>query len=247
MYNTDIPSREELPTTRTLLRSTFIAALVAVALVFTTILPAEYGIDPTGIGRVTGLTEMGEIKVQLHKEAEADRQKSLPPAKAGKPRASLTERIVGAFLIRPAAAHDGGYGGGSGGRRGPWVLPPEKAGTNPAGRTEEGTKPAGRTDEMSVTLEPGQGVEIKLKMSKGAKVNYAWTAEGGKVNYDKHGDGVGGAAKSYKRGRGVTGDDGVLEAAFTGNHGWFWRNRTKKTVTVKLWTNGDYTEIQRVL
>ena len=35
-------------------------------------LPAEYGIDPTGVGRLTGLTEMGEIKQQLAAEAEAD-------------------------------------------------------------------------------------------------------------------------------------------------------------------------------
>ena len=73
MYNTDIPSRAELPTSKKLVRSTFIAAGVAVALLFTTVLPAEYGIDPTGIGGLTGLTEMGEIKTQLENEAEADR------------------------------------------------------------------------------------------------------------------------------------------------------------------------------
>ena len=35
--------------------------------------------------------------------------------------------------------------------------------------------------------------------------------------------------------------------AEAGNHGWFWRNRTKKDVTVKLWTNGDYSDIKRVM
>ena len=34
-------------------------------------MPAEYGVDPTGIGRVTGLTEMGEIKMALAEEAAA--------------------------------------------------------------------------------------------------------------------------------------------------------------------------------
>ncbi|HLQ18220.1 MAG TPA: hypothetical protein VK146_04505 [Tabrizicola sp.] len=29
-------------------------------------LPAEYGIDPTGMGRLTGLTEMGEIKQMMN-------------------------------------------------------------------------------------------------------------------------------------------------------------------------------------
>ena len=34
--------------------------------------PSEYGIDPTGLGGLLGLAEMGEIKSQLAEEAEAD-------------------------------------------------------------------------------------------------------------------------------------------------------------------------------
>ena len=73
MYNTDMPSRAELPSSGQLLRSTLIAAGVAAALLVTVVLPAEYGIDPTGTGRLLGLAEMGGIKTQLHQEAEADR------------------------------------------------------------------------------------------------------------------------------------------------------------------------------
>ena len=36
------------------------------------VLPAEYGIDPTGVGRALGLTQMGEIKVQLAEEAKIE-------------------------------------------------------------------------------------------------------------------------------------------------------------------------------
>lgn len=79
MFNADIPSRAELPSSKQLLRSTVIAAVTAAALLVTTVLPAEYGIDPTGIGRVLGLTEMGQIKVQLSKEAEADRLRDKSP------------------------------------------------------------------------------------------------------------------------------------------------------------------------
>lgn len=60
------------PTPRTLVRSTAIAVAVAAAILVTTVLPAEYGIDPTGVGRVLGLTQMGEIKTRLAKEAAAD-------------------------------------------------------------------------------------------------------------------------------------------------------------------------------
>ena len=57
MYNTDLPNRAELPSSRQLLRSTAIALVAAGALLITTVLPAEYGIDPTGMGRALGLTQ----------------------------------------------------------------------------------------------------------------------------------------------------------------------------------------------
>lgn len=65
MYNTEIPSRAELPASKQLLRSTLIAASVAGALLYTIVLPAEYGIDPTGIGALTGFVEVGEMKRPL--------------------------------------------------------------------------------------------------------------------------------------------------------------------------------------
>lgn len=71
MYNTEAPPKSELPSSRALIKSTLIALAVAVVLLVTVVLPAEYAIDPTRIGRVLGLTQMGEIKMALAKEAEA--------------------------------------------------------------------------------------------------------------------------------------------------------------------------------
>lgn len=59
-----------LPTSKQLLRSTIIAIMAAGALLVTVVMPAEYGLDPTGVGNVLGLTEMGRIKVALAKEVE---------------------------------------------------------------------------------------------------------------------------------------------------------------------------------
>ena len=73
MYNSDLPARAELPTTGQLVRSTLIAIVVAAVLLVTVVLPSEYAVDPTGIGRMLGLTEMGEIKMTLAREAEQDR------------------------------------------------------------------------------------------------------------------------------------------------------------------------------
>jgi hypothetical protein len=36
-------------------------------------MPSEYGIDPTGVGRLLGLKQMGEIKTQLAEEAATDK------------------------------------------------------------------------------------------------------------------------------------------------------------------------------
>ena len=72
MYNAHKPETSELPSTKRLLRSTLLALIAAVVILVTVILPAEYALDPTGIGRHLGLMEMGEIKEQLAQEAKAD-------------------------------------------------------------------------------------------------------------------------------------------------------------------------------
>jgi len=70
------------------MRSTAVAAAIAGVILFTIVLPAEYGIDPTGIGRVLGLKEMGDIKVALAMEelddaADHAAAKSAQAAQAG--------------------------------------------------------------------------------------------------------------------------------------------------------------------
>ena len=221
MYNTDMPARAELPTSAQLVRSTLIAAGVAAALLVTVVLPAEYAIDPTGVGRVLGLAEMGEIKKQLHEEADADRardQAAQPPAAPPAPpapekRSNLFTTILAELVIGPAAAQ-------------------------PA--------PAAKSQEISVTLKPGEGTEVKMDMKKGAKATYSWKVEGGTVNHDTHGDGPGSSEISYSKGRSVAGDKGELVAAFDGNHGWFWRNRGSAPVTVKLSASGDFGSLKLI-
>lgn len=69
---TETPPPNVLPSSRTLLRFTLIALAVAIALLVTTVLPAEFGVDPSGVGRLLGLTEMGQIKRTLALEAAAE-------------------------------------------------------------------------------------------------------------------------------------------------------------------------------
>ncbi|WP_374407293.1 transmembrane anchor protein [Hydrogenophaga sp.] len=213
MYNSDTPLRAELPSSKQLVRSTILAAISAVVLLVAVVLPAEYGIDPTGIGRVLRMTEMGNIKQQLAAEAAADAAAAAPVAPAQA--AGTTLGVSSANAAQPAPA-----------------------------MVAAAPKVVWR-DEMPVTLTPGEGTEIKLKMAEGAKVQYSWVVEGGAVNFDTHGDAPG-KSISYEKGRGVASDEGVLEAAFTGNHGWYWRNRGEANVKVVLRTRGDYTDIKHV-
>ena len=209
IHNGNKPNVDELPTSAQLIKSTIYAAVAAVVLLVTIVLPSEYDLDPTGVGGVLGLAEMGEIKTQLAEEAEADRLLELENSGATDDRSSVGSGIFGFFV---SAAHA-------------QTSVPEW------------------TDQYSVTLTPGEGVEVKLVMEEAAEAEFMWVAENGVVNFDLHGDG-GGENISYEKGRAVAEDEGVLTAAFTGNHGWFWRNRDGQDVTVTLLVRGDYSEMK---
>jgi membrane carboxypeptidase/penicillin-binding protein PbpC len=221
MYNSDTPSRAELPSSRQLLRSTILAAISALVLLVAVVLPAEYGIDPTGVGRVLGMTKMGQTKQQLAAEAAADAATPTTQAPAATSPATAADKAA-----KPMAVPEGAV-----------------AATETAQAVASAIE---WRDEMSVTLKPGEGTEIKMKLAAGGKAQYSWWVEGGTVNFDTHGDAPG-KSISYEKGRGVPSDEGVLEAAFTGNHGWYWRNRGKSNVKVILRTRGEYTDIKKLL
>lgn len=197
----DEPPPNDAQSAHRLRRSTLLAALVAVTLLVTTVLPAEYGVDPTGVGRILGLTQMGLIKRSLAAEAEAE---AAAAAKASPP-----DSIAPTWRNVPPVA----------------VAPPDTT-----------------RHVTTVTLEPNQGKEIKLRMRKGARADYSWSTDHGVVNVDAHGDAVGRPSSyhGYKRGSNVGADQGTLVAAFDGNHGWFWRNRGTTPITITLVTQGTY-------
>jgi hypothetical protein len=105
-----------------------------------------------------------------------------------------------------------------------------------------------RTEEMTVTLESGEGVEVKAAMRQGARLVFSWTTSGGGVDVDMHGE-VAGAADdaytSYWKGEGQTSGHGALDAPVTGNHGWFWQNLNDTPVTVTVKVSGFYDTLFR--
>ncbi len=207
MSNVTPPPGVELPTPRALVRSTLIALAVAAVVLVGFVLPAEYGVDPTGIGRVFGLTDMGRIKVLLAQEAEAE------------------DAALAAQVAAPEASG---------------VAVPDSTASPEAGA-------AAPEAVTRITLAPGEGKEVKLVMDEGGRATYAWATDRGVVNYDTHADGPGDPERGiapisyhgYGKGTSVASDEGVLVAAFDGKHGWFWRNRTRESLTVTLRTSGD--------
>ena len=245
-----------------LIRSTLIAGGAAAAMLTIVYLPAEYGIDPTGFGAILGLTEMGQIKQQLYAEAEADAVAAAPVTLDPDTLARL-DRIeaqlatIGAVIGAPSSLTEAPAAPATTASA---AAPPPAAEPAPQPAPEASAEPTPDLapaetaaavaealpqwrDEVSYILAPGEGIEVKLAMQEGQTARFEWTANGSVLNYDTHGDGSG-QKVSYEQGRGVPEQSGDLTAAFTGNHGWFWRNRTDAPVTVTLRTAGDYAEIR---
>ena len=201
MHNAPKPKLEDLPTNAQLRRSSIIACIGALAIGVMVYMPAELGKDPTGVGSLLGLTEMGEIKQQLAAEAAADAETH------GDETSSLVNDILGLFV---GTAH-----------------------------AQEAWQ-----DQITFTLAPGEYTEIKATMEEGASLFYAWSSEGGRINFDLHAH-ADGQDVTYEKGRGKTSGEGGFESPFAGNHGWFWRNRDDEAVTVTLQLRGDYSAIVR--
>ncbi|MCF6221918.1 MAG: transmembrane anchor protein [Robiginitomaculum sp.] len=207
MYNSNPPAKADLPSTGKLIKSTILAALAAGVLLVTVVMPAEYGIDPTGIGKMVGLKKMGDIKTSLTKDAAAEAEKERAAAVNPTPiTPTTTEPVV-------------------------QETPPPAMITTQA-------------HEKIFTLAPDAWTEIKLKMNKDAQADFVWFTDGGKANFDTHADSktLNIDYHNYAKGSKIR-DEGILKAEFDGSHGWFWRNRSGKTMTVTLQTSGAYQDI----
>jgi hypothetical protein len=252
MYNSNIPSASELPSSKQLAISTVTALIVALTLLITCILPAEYGIDPTGIGRSLGLTQMGEIKEQLAQEAAQEKvtqppsntegSEQLLPQPTQEESTSATQSSLDTQTTvntQPNEAPNSAIATNT--------KDVQQATTGALTITTNKTNEALSSEQYQVILKPGEAAEVKLAMNQDAKVNYTWSVNQGHVNFDTHADNKQVKYHNYTKGKAVTGDEGTLIAAFNGKHGWFWRNRSNKTVTVVLEVSGDYSHLIRVL
>jgi len=177
-----------------LLKATIVTVVVAAIILATAVLPAEYGIDPTGVGGVLGLTKMAA--------ATDDELSATGDVQTAQQSASSAEVV-------------------------------------------SKTEVAMRADTLSVTLQPGEGAEVKARMNAGERIVFEWVSVGGPVNFDMHGEepDAGDKFTSYWADTQKESAAGVFMAPMDGTHGWFWRNRGDEPVEVTVQTSGFYEEL----
>ena len=157
------------------------AALAGIALV-TVILPAEYGVDPLGAGKLLGLDKI------------AATEDATPEAPA------ITATVIDV---------------------------PE------------------REETIAIEIAPNQGLEYKVHMMPGAKLQHNWNVEGGELYFDFHGEPAGDTTGYYESFAVSTAGDarGLFYAPFEGSHGWYWKNKGDTPLVIKLKLKGSYKAI----
>lgn len=202
----------QLPSKRQILRATGLAALVALVLFFTVVMPAELGKDPLHTGAALGLMNLS---------------RAVNAAPNGAP--GGTPVTIDATPAAPVL--EAGAAGEAPVVKGTYVPQPN----------------AYKIDSRVLALGPGEGMEIKYHMQKGAGMVYSWTASRA-VQYELHGEPdvkPANAGEDYyesydKDDAGKKESHGAFTAPSTGIQGWFWDNESDAPVTINLTTAGFY-------
>lgn len=167
MFNAQRPRLEDLPTTRQLIGATGIALAASTAILVAVVLPSEYAIDPTGVGRALGLTQMGEIKVQLAEEAARDEAATAVALARGA--GSAVTQVAAADSVAPSAA---------------------ATEAQAAGRSDTTTLTLAPGEGAEIKLTADEGTRINFDWSVDAgHVNYDTHADGPGISYYGYGKG----------------------------------------------------------
>lgn len=200
------------PGSARLVQSTLLSIAVASVILVTTVLPAEYGIDPTGTGARLGLDAL----------KPSDTGADTAPATAARPASLALGDAATSALAAKAEAAFGAHAGQSLDVR--------------AFSASLGTP---RNETLSLTLEPGKGAEVKAALKAGEGLVFHWTASA-EVAVDMHGEvpDAKGTWTSYSVESAQREAAGTFVAPFEGTHGWYWQNRGNSPVTVEIAVTG---------
>jgi hypothetical protein len=218
------------PSTAKILTATFIAAVVAAIILVVAVLPAEYGIDPLGTGKALGLMDLANAS---EKPAPQPAIGATKPAPDPPPVADAENAATIVPVLKPSAKP-----GDAPTVTGTFIEQPNRY----------------KIDSREIKLAPGEGMEIKYHMQKGAGLVYSWKSTG-KVLFEFHGEpdqkpagAVEDYYESYKNDtEGNDSSHGTFIAPSSGIHGWFWDNESGGPVTITLVSAGFYDYIMQNL
>lgn len=221
-----ISMQTQHPTTSQLVKATLAAVAAAGLILITTVLPAEYGIDPTGVGGRLGL---GVLATDHDAESSSpapvtgpapSAAQAAPTASSATDHSQIKSRAVEAFGANAGQSFDTDAVSL---RTGPY-----------------------RSDTLSLTLAPGKGAEVKAALKAGEGLVFHWKATGD-VALDMHGErpDAKGAWTSYAVERSHREASGTFIAPFDGSHGWYWQNRGTEPVTVDIQVAGYQEKLYR--
>lgn len=207
---------QQAPTKGRLFRATALALLAAGALLITIVLPAEYGIDPTGVGRMLGLDALSSTAAET-KPAPIEAKVREPGQGRNADAASNAAAAFGvsekqSFATEAASPATGAI----------------------------------RQDEMTVELLPGKGAEVKSLLKHGEGFTYHWTASSDvAVDMHGEREGAKNVWTSYAVQRAQREASGTFVAPFDGTHGWYWLNRGTTPVVVTVSVAGFQSSLYR--
>ena len=206
-------SDQPLMNKKQLLKSIVWAFVIGAIVLVTAVLPAEYNIDPLGTGKLFGFS-----KLYIDETPKDTTESTAIPVQ------TTVELLKLKKLGSP-----------------PSVVKPIEADNQPALK-----QLVVRNDTIEVIVAAGKGIEYKFSALKYGSVKYDWSTSNNAIVYiDFHGE-----VYQEKPPEEVFYESytlafsnnmaGTFTAPFEGKHGWYFRNKNEKDVTVTLHLQGQY-------
>jgi len=198
-----------------LIKSVVISIIIAAALLVTVVMPAEYGIDPTGLGKLMGLTQLSSTSTATTSQPATIQMASVLAGNENLQDIEVAPWGEPTPIPNPEVFQD--------------QAEPFKTDTVTV------TIPAGKETEIKVNLQQGKVVIYDWQVDQGdIYVDFHGH------NAELYGDSFFARYKEQQEG---TGNNGSLTAPFAGEHGWYWLNYNEFDVTVTLNISGYYDDI----
>ncbi|WP_411272721.1 hypothetical protein [Daejeonella sp.] len=197
---------------KAIITSIITALIVGITILITAVLPAEYGMDPTGAGKLFGFS-----RLYVPEEAEDDQLSSEPGVQRSFPLIKLEKAGSGPEVKRPLEADN---------------PAPERQSTDREDSVQV-IVPAGKGIEYKINMLKYGKMKYEWTTDKGT----VYFDFHGEVKQAKEAKAVYFESYTIAFSNNMVGS---FLAPYEGKHGWFFRNDSSKDITVTLRLKGQY-------